>query len=51
MMAGATPSASAAAVRLPRATTETKDSSCLSLAMDADYGAGAASLLARAQAW
>jgi hypothetical protein len=37
MMAGATPAALAAAVKLPRVATETKDSSCLSLSM-ADYG-------------
>ena len=33
MMAGATPSASAAAVRLPRVATDTNDSSCLNLLM------------------
>ena len=33
MLFRSTPSARAAAVRLPRATTETKDSSCLSLSM------------------
>ena len=33
MMAGATPSALAAAVRLPRCATDTKDSICLSLSM------------------
>ena len=38
MMAGATPSALAAAVRLPRVATETKDSICLSLLMARDYG-------------
>ena len=38
MMAGATPSARAAAVRLPRVATDTKDSKALSLSMDADYG-------------
>lgn len=38
MMAGATPSALAAAVKLPRSTTETKDSSCLSLPMGCTYG-------------
>ena len=37
MMAGATPSALAAAVRPPRVATETKDSSCLSLSMRTDY--------------
>lgn len=38
MMAGATPSALAAAVRLPRVATDTKDSKALSLSMGADYG-------------
>ncbi len=33
MMAGATPSALAAAVRLPRVATETNDSNALSLSM------------------
>ena len=35
MMAGATPSALAAAVRLPLVATETKDSNALSLSMSA----------------
>ena len=35
--AGATPSARAVAVRLPLVATVTKDSSCLSLSMSADY--------------
>ena len=38
MMAGATPSALAAAVRLPRTATDTNDSKALSLSMGADYG-------------
>jgi hypothetical protein len=36
-MAGATPSASAAAVKLPRVTTATKDSSSLNLSINAGY--------------
>ena len=38
LMAGAPPSALAAAVRLPRVATDTKDSKALSLSMGADYG-------------
>ena len=38
MMAGATPSALAAAVRLPRVATDTNDSKALSLSMGVDYG-------------
>ena len=39
-VAGATPSALAAAVRLPRVATETKDSSCFNLSMATDYEHG-----------
>ena len=37
MIAGATPSALAAAVRLPLVATETKDSNAFSLSMGAHY--------------